>query len=288
AQFAWTLTLTNITFSSQIIHWPSITRAYLIGIITILTIVSQHCQITVFTTHKSTTNYINALSTPTPNTTLTLQKYNHWPFKLLIQTIIACKQLKIKCINIKNPDNHPLYNRTVHLSTTTQQYKLQIQPHALDNNNFYLIWNRTPIENKTRRFIHHLQNATNTAKWHALNRTSHWNIIRQNTNWDLTHQFINYNNKPNTRATHPKHSQLKSFKIKFLLNELPTLLNLHYRKPKTYTNPTCNRCTTQIENNSHWLECTANSISLNQLIQETTQKLFTKHKIETNNMSSIL
>jgi hypothetical protein len=288
AQFAWILTPTNITFSSQITHWPSITRAYLIGIITILTIASQHCQITVFMTHKSTTNYINSLLIPTSNTTLTLQKHNHWPLKLLTQTIIARKHLKIKCINIENPDNHPLYNRTVHLSTTTQQYKLHIQPHALDNNNFYLTWNGTSIENKTHHFIRHLQNATNTAKWHALNRTSHWNIIRHNTNWDLTYQSINYNNKPNTRATHPKHSQLKSFKIKFLLNELPTLLNLHYRKPKTYTNPTCNRCTLHIEDNLHWLECQANSITLNQLLQQTIHKFCTKHKIGNSKIPVLL
>jgi len=93
---------------------------------------------------------------------------------------------------------------------------------------------------------------------------------------------------PNTRTTHPKYSQLKSFKIKFLLDELPTLLNLHYRKPKTYTNPTCNRCILHIENNSHWLECAANSISLNQLIQQTTSKFFIKHKIELHNMTALL
>jgi len=133
-----------------------------------------------------------------------------------------------------------------------------------------------------------LQNATNTAKWHALNRTKHWNDIRQDTNWDLTHKFLNYNNKPNTHTTYPKHSQLKSFKIKFLLDELPTLLNLHYRKPITYTNPTCNRCTTHIENNSHWLECTANPTSLNQVIQQTTSKFFTKNKIELQNISTLL
>ena len=73
-----------------------------------------------------------------------------------------------------------------------------------------------------------------------------------------------------------------------MLDELPTLLNLHYRKPKTYTNPTCNRCTTQIENNSHWLECTANPTSLNQVIQQTTSKFLTKNKIELQNISTLL
>jgi len=43
-----------------------------------------------------------------------------------------------------------------------------------------------------------------------------------------------------------------------------------------------------IENNSHWLECAANSISLNQLIQQTTSKFFIKHKIELHNMTALL
>ena len=165
---------------------------------------------------------------------------------------------------------------------------MHTQPHALDNNNFYLSWNSTLVENKTRRFIRHLQNATNIAKWHALNRTNNWNDIRKHTDWDLTHKFINYNNKPNTCTTHSKYSQLKSFKIKFLLNELPTLLNLHNRKPKVYPNPTCNRCTKHIEDNFHWLECNANSLSLNQLIQQSICKFLTKYKIELHNINSLL
>src|ERR1043165_7590418 len=102
-------------------------------------IASQNYQITVHITHKPTINYINLLLAPTSNSKLTLQKHNHWPLKLLLQTIIACKNTKIKSTYIKDSDNHPLYIRTTHLSTMIQQYKLHIQLHALDNNNFYLI-----------------------------------------------------------------------------------------------------------------------------------------------------
>ena len=88
-------------------------------------------------THKPMINYINSLLTPTLNTTLTLQKHNHWPIKLLIQTIIAQKDIQIKGVHIEDSANYSFYNKTTHLSTKTQQYKLHTQPHALDNNNFY-------------------------------------------------------------------------------------------------------------------------------------------------------
>jgi hypothetical protein len=181
ASFAWTLTPTNISFAAQITYWPSTTRAYLVGIISILSVAPPDSQITILTSHSTTIKTINSILQIVPNLNLSLQKQNSWPLKQLIHTIIARKNITIKLTLINAKSKPPLFQHTIQTVTSKQYNKLELIPHALDHNNFFISWNNTIIEHKTRRFIRHIQNANNIARWHSLNRAQTWNQLRQNT-----------------------------------------------------------------------------------------------------------
>ncbi|CAG8682844.1 6692_t:CDS:1, partial [Ambispora leptoticha] len=153
ANFAWTLSPTNISFSATIIYWPSTTRAYLIGVISILLIASLNSKINILTPHKPTINYVNSVIQYLYNLNLLIQKHNYWPLKQLIQTIIARKRLTIKFTHIDHRTNHPLFQKTIQLAALPQLHKIKLVLFTLDNNNFYLTWNNVPVEHKTHHFI---------------------------------------------------------------------------------------------------------------------------------------
>jgi hypothetical protein len=108
---------------------------------------------------------------------------------------------------------------------------------------------------------------------------STWNTIREEIDWETFHNFINFNDKPTSRYTHPSHSNLKAFKIKFFLNELPIQTVLHKRNPKKYNNPNCQRCKTNPETNEHWTQCHTNNTNINSIIKDTITKILTKHHL---------
>jgi len=65
--------------------------------------------------------------------------------------------------------------------------------------------------------------------------------------------------------------------VKFLLDELPTRLNLHKRNNQKYSNPYYTRCNTSIEDNTHWWQCPLNQTSINSIIQNTTNEILSQH-----------
>ncbi|CAG8608201.1 850_t:CDS:2 [Ambispora leptoticha] len=88
-------------------------------------------------------------------------------------------------------------------------------------------WKGKPIEHSSRRFIRYIQNAQHIAKWQLQNRNSKWDEIRESIDWKQFYNYINYNESPISRNINPKYSQIKAFKIKLLLDELPVEANLH-------------------------------------------------------------
>src|SRR5437868_4436175 len=111
-----------------------------------------------------------------------------------------------------------------------------------------------------------------------------WNILRSDTDWTTFYKYINYKCIPTRRETNPKYSKIKAFKLKLLLEELPTLEVLHERNPRKYPNPLCFRCKETTESNYHLLTCKENSISIRCIITETVNKILISHEVYEQNI----
>src|SRR6185437_10806669 len=103
-----------------------------------------------------------------------------------------------------------------------------------------------------------------------------WNKHREKINWKLFYEYLNYGSRLLQRSTSPKESVVKSFKIKFFLDELPTMENMYKRDKKKYKANTCRRYLKNVETNDHWIECQNNEVSKDELIYNTVSKILTK------------
>src|SRR6185437_2507858 len=103
-----------------------------------------------------------------------------------------------------------------------------------------------------------------------------WNKHREKINWKLFYEYLNYGSRPLQRSTSPKESVGKSFKIKFFMDELPTMKNMYKRDKKKNKADTCWICLKEVETNDHWIECRDNEVSKDELIFNAISKILTK------------
>src|SRR6185436_8733143 len=79
-----------------------------------------------------------------------------------------------------------------------------------------------PVELLTRYFVKSICKAYNLALWSSQKRNDEWTPLAHHINWNSTWLYFNHNQKSTYNLTNFKFNQSKSFKIKTLLNELPT------------------------------------------------------------------
>src|SRR5260364_289596 len=108
-----------------------------------------------------------------------------------------------------------------------------------------------------------------------------WDFLREDTDWNTFYAYLNYKCTPTKRETNPKYSTIKAFKIKLLLEELPTLDTLNVRDSQKYNSPTCTRYQNALENCYHVLTCTLNSTSLRKAITCAITKTLKKQQLYT-------
>ena len=101
--------------------------------------------------------------------------------------------------------------------------------------------------------------------WSSQKRSSEWSHFSHFIDWNATWLFFNNNQKSSSNFTNPRLNHLKSFKIKNLLNNLPTYSYLHTIFPKILLSPNCFHCNLPVTS-SHWLTCQS-STHLKQIIQ---------------------
>src|SRR5690242_4929272 len=90
--------------------------------------------------------------------------------------------------------------------------------------------------------------------WSSQKCNQEWSSRNHYIDWRSSWLYFNHNKKPTYNITNFKLNQSKSFKIKFLLNELPTYSHYHYLFPELFPNNTCFHCMAP-DSHSHWLSC---------------------------------
>jgi hypothetical protein len=204
-------------------------------------------------------------------------KLKAWPLWL---TIFTLKNKKNLMINLHKSNIIPS-----NTWPTPTQISLNLEAFRYDT--YYLQWKNKTILHQPRRFARHISNATHLAEWHSQHRTRIWEPYRTDIDWNAVLENINTNCSATSRSTHPKYSLLKAFKIKMLLDELPTALNLAQRNSQKYKSTKCKRCNTRTENNQHWVQCSKNKITLSQIVRKCTQDLL-KNKVQPTIINQII
>ena len=90
--------------------------------------------------------------------------------------------------------------------------------------------------------------------WFSQNRASEWSHFSNIIDWNSTWLYFNNNQKRSYNFTNPKLNHLKSFKIKMLLNNLPTHSYFHSISPNIFPSSYCFQCNLP-ESPTHWYTC---------------------------------
>jgi hypothetical protein len=117
-----------------------------------------------------------------------------------------------------------------------------------------------PIEIPIRYFVRTYCQAQIYALWSSQNRFQNWIQIAELIDWSSTWLYLNNNQKITDYSHSFQSSALKTFRIKTLLNELPTPHTLFKRK--LTTTPNCHQCNQQ-SFSLHWTICPSNSLLFN-------------------------
>src|SRR6185295_15465659 len=136
-----------------------------------------------------------------------------------------------------------------------------------------------PLELPIRRSIRTICYAYIYALWITQNRFQKWHKILNQVNWQATWLYINNNQKISNFSHSFQFSTLKSFRIKILLDDLPTPHILH--KHNHLSLSICHQCH-QISSYLHWTTCSSNQL-LNSLIDISLQ-----HTLNTKTLNTTL
>src|SRR5690349_6051347 len=107
------------------------------------------------------------------------------------------------------------------------------------------------VEHPTRYFIKTICKTHILAMWSSQKCNIEWSSLNKQIDWRSIWLYFNHNQKVTTHFTNFKLNQLKSFKIKTLLNELPTHSLYYSIYLKSFSNNNCFYCSSQ-NSPSHW------------------------------------
>jgi ribonuclease HI len=268
--------ITIHTFQAQTKYWPCSFKAELTAILSAIVTAPRNCFIQIYTDSQSVISKYNSIihspsalqHTKTPYSSIWSSLINFVKaYSLTIQFHKVTAHQDNEFNNLADQLAHNHYNCPY----------LIFNPQNTYNSYLTYTFDNFPIELPIRRCIRTICHAQIYALWSSQNRFQQWTPIRSNINWSATWQYINNNQKISNLTHSFQSSTLRSFRVKTLLDELPTPHILHKRYPSH--SPNCHQCNI-ISTPLHWVVCPSTSqiynlinCSLNATLNTTTLDL---------------
>ena len=161
-----------------------------------------------------------------------------------------------------------LYNEQVDQLAKSARYSSNTL--ILDLSNFVSIqvipvWKNITITSHLRHFIADLSRNIGFEAWFNLHRNTKYRKI--DIDWESTFYVLD-NNDPSNTTSFPASARKKS-KVKYLMEEIPTVEHIKKRRPDLYSNWLCPRCDQFKESFNHVWLCIHISNEMNQIILDT-------------------
>jgi ribonuclease HI len=265
------------TFQAQIQYWPCSFKAELVAILSAITTAPRNSNIKIYTDSQSViSKYDNIINSPI---SLQQTKITYSDIWNTLINIIQSYNLNIEFYKVQAHQNDEFNNRADQLARDHYNLPyLTFIPKNIYNNNYTCFTDNYHIELPIRRCIRTICQAHIYALWSSQNRFQQWTEISTKIDWQATWLYINNNQKISNFSHSFQSSTLKSFRVKLLLDDLPTPHILHKRN-SSYPN-ICHQCN-QTSTSLHWVTCPSPQL-LNNLI---TNSLSTILKPSTLNIS---
>ena len=260
---------------AKIKDWPSSTRAEVAAILIPILIAPPSISIDIFTDSQASIDAFNSYHSM--NFPLTSRQYfkiatnnNLWATML---SIIDINQLDINLIKVKAHDTNPYNNEVDRLAreSHTSDYIVEIIDRFNPCLSYTPLWNGIKIEKHLRHFITDVSWNRGFEQFYNLFRNAKYR--NNNIKWDLT--FSHLNDDGSSTITSLPISQKKAHRIKFLVEELPTIEHMKKRRYDLYEHSKCPQCKYCVETFVHVFTCTK-SKNIVENIRNQSQELLVK------------
>src|SRR5260363_415432 len=247
-------------------NWPTKMKTALIGIALTLILSKEKKIVRIKTNIKSLKKEVEKKGIRDENNTKMKENLDQlWE---VIRRITKMKELEINVT----------YKEEINKIKTTERWKTDIMGEKTIVNMYFIKFEGKPVYWNLRRFMKKLIKGKIIAEWSSQNRVEKLKK-KMEIDWKVTYESLNIESRLLARYTSTKASIIKSFKVKMMINELPTLLNIYYRNKKNEKDPTCPRCENEYEDQTHWMWCRENTYKMKQAITETFEETKEEKKI---------
>jgi ribonuclease HI len=266
-------------FKTGVENWPSASRPEAMAIATALLTVPENKRVEIHTDSQNCIDTYSKLSTNSPKQTYKRWlKTNNWSVWSIIINTTKGKKLDLTLIKVKAHSNDTFNDKADQLAkeaasmsiiewSPSEVYKIQTTP----------IWNGITIDIAPRNFIKEINKIIILKEWTTQHRINNLfsSQIQDHNNYGWK-QFWN-NLKKNNNKTSFKDNHKRSFLIKLIHNELPTLDRLAIRRPDLYNDfKKCTICLEENESREHLFQCKG----LVDLLEQTWKEVMEEFKKE--------
>jgi ribonuclease HI len=242
----------KIEFKASLENWPTATRAETAALVAALLVTPVNCNIKIYTDSQSVIDHFK-----TNINNFSIRSFFRETDNILweiIREVVKDNNLIIEFIKV---DAHTgnywndIVDNLAKQSHNSNQLPLQLNSLYLDNIVVIPYWKNISIEINLRNFITKLSRNIGFEVWIQLNRNKKYRY--NNVNWAST--FLALNEEENTSDTSFLSSSRKANRIKFLIEELPTVEHMKKRRPDLYNNWLCPCCLNLKEDFNHIWMC---------------------------------
>ena len=254
----------QVNLSATIDNWPLSLHSELAAVLSALMISPKQCDVTIFTDSESIIKHYNECGFNfIPSSRFILKEENKFLWTALRETIIY-NELQVTFVKVPSHSNN-LYNDMADKLAKSARYSSNVL--SLDVSNFTTlqvipVWKKIQISTHLRHFISDLSRNTGFERWFNLHRNTKYRKLE--VDWHSTFQALD-NDEPRSSTSFLASSKKKS-RVKYLIEELPTIEHMKKRRPDLYNNWLCPNCESQQETFSHVWLCPSVSHVMNQII----------------------
>ncbi|RHZ60914.1 hypothetical protein Glove_350g167 [Diversispora epigaea] len=257
----------RLTFRGNIKNFPSSTRAELMAIFTALIVMPKRSKVIIYTDSACTIQNIKII-TKQINTRKIWTENKNPVILQMINDIVQERRLKIICHKVKAHSGDK-YNEIADslakipgfiegiTNNIFEGTTISLNYNNITDCSFIPIWKFTPIETPVKNAIKEINRLKLMLNFKYQER---FKYIMTNTkcreiDWDLTFK-TKHPSKITLDITNKEGSNKRSFALKLLCEELPTLSKRYIHKPNLYSSSSCILCEKLVEeDNMHVFIC---------------------------------
>ncbi|PKB99565.1 hypothetical protein RhiirA5_429502 [Rhizophagus irregularis] len=251
----------KVLFTSTCQHWPSSYRPESLAILTAIIVSPINADVMIYTDSQSAIDtWLQFRSTnfdPHLRSIFKLRS-NHIVWNQ-INEIVTSLNLKLQLIYVKahsgDPWNEFIDSKCSEVHNNNNSSIITLLTDNMKNIHYILNWNNIEVEQSPRKFISQTSKVRGFEEFFNLARNVKYR--RTNIDWKSTFEVLSGDDPSN--ITTFKSSRKKAEKLKFLMEELPTIEQIKKSLPDIYDNWLCPVCSDVIEDFNHIWSCICHS-----------------------------